>query len=46
MMAHYLGDALLADILMSKKAGSVFVINVFPQLTKLGMGWGRKGGNS
>lgn len=39
-------DALLAEILMPGKAGTVFVINVFPLLTKLGVGWGRNGGNS
>lgn len=43
---HYCGDALLTEILMSCKAGSVFVISVFSFLTKLGIGWGRYGGNS
>lgn len=43
---HYHSDALLIEVLMSSKGGSVFVISVSPLLTKLGVGWGRNGGNS
>lgn len=43
---HYHSDALLTEVLMSSKGGTVFVINVFPLVTKLGVGWGRNGENS
>lgn len=43
---HYRSDALPTEILMSGKAEPVFVINVSPLVTKLGVGWGRNGGNS